>query len=827
MSQFLKKELLTSDDAITNQVVSEGEIVSGAVISGTDILDMSYLEVYGGTVIDTTVGENGFLNMYEGVLSNVTVSSGGAVYANTYDDDSLTRNLTIKEGGSAFIDGSMAENTTVESGGSLNGFDFQSKTVMASGIHFNNVIVRSWNFATIADGQSGQNISVESDASLMIYGGNTDNVKLSSGAFLYAMDGTITNVDWAPGKGTVAISEDADLTFTGNYSGIYYKKSPDDTVYSQAQNLSNMTFSALSSGYDINVMSGGTLDGITASDCGMINVYGGGIVKNTTVNGSSETVLNVNSGATVSTVTIANGGRMAIYGGSVNGVTVSSGGQITAATDGGCLDNVVIGRDGYMTANGDIDVEKLTVSSGGMVFLGEMRLCGELQIEDGGNVEISELDLDLTERTVEDGYMINDLSKISNLEEIYISLEVRSICEIGSGTYKLAQGAEDFDGDIFIDVDRSGGGESIKYEIAVGETIKTSGGVYTLNCENGNLTVTVDVASTSPEVCGNFGTKGDLFILDDDGSAVITSASGMTTVSGKVDFAKWDLLGVGDFNKSGTDGLLWRSRTDNSVYMQNDLTSFNELGKAQNRLGVLEEGYEIRGTGDFSGSGIDGVVMKGPAFGDASISLNYGLPVWARDENGNTFNGWLGALVNTWKPGDALKGDKTDLADINAKNYMYDIFGVGDFNGDGVDDVLLMNTMPEYVDGVRITGYGDVFTFLTGDVDAVKAGEAPTVAYAGCAVDEWEIFGVGDFNGDGIDDVLLCDDNGNIAGWKMANGQRSGDFWFGNVGEDVGVSGVTDCNGDGTDDIVFCDEENDQFAWLIKDGTVNQVVTLA
>ena len=84
----------------------------------------------------------------------------------------------------------------------------------------------------------------------------------------------------------------------------------------------------------------------------MINVYGGGIVKNTTVNGSSETVLNVNSGATVSTVTIANGGRMDIYGGSVNGVTVSSGGQITAATDGGCLDNIVIGRDGYMTANG-------------------------------------------------------------------------------------------------------------------------------------------------------------------------------------------------------------------------------------------------------------------------------------------------------------------------------------------------------------------------------------------------------------------------------------------------------------------------------------------
>ena len=255
--------------------------------------------------------------------------------------------------------------------------------------------------------------------------------------------------------------------------------------------------------------------------------------------------------------------------------------------------------------------------------------------------------------------------------------------------------------------------------------------------------------------------------------------------------------------------------------------NFDEVNNKTHCLGILGDGYTILGTGDFTGTGIDGALMQGPAFGDASVSLNYGLPIWGREADGTTFSGWLGALVNTWQPGDALEGNTSDLEDINAKNYAYEVIATGDFNGDGVDDVMLQNVMPGTVDGVTITGSGDVFTFLTGDINAVKNGEAPTIAYAGCATDGWDIIGTGDFDGDGIDDVLLSDGTG-IAGWKMANGQRVDNMWFGNLDPNQSIAGIGDFNGDGTDDILIQNSvSNDLSAWLVKDSAITEAITLA
>jgi hypothetical protein len=135
--------------------------------------------------------------------------------------------------------------------------------------------------------------------------------------------------------------------------------------------------------------------------------------------------------------------------------------------------------------------------------------------------------------------------------------------------------------------------------------------------------------------------------------------------------------------------------------------------------------------------------------------------------------------------------------------------------------------MPGTVDGVAITGSGDVFTFLTGDMDAIKAGAAPTVAYAGCATDGWEIMGSGDFDGDGIDDVLLSDGTG-IAGWKMANGQRVENQWFGSLTANQEFAGIADLNNDGTDDILILNTATEYYCgWLIKNGNINGIQIIA
>ena len=326
------------------------------------------------------------------------------------------------------------------------------------------------------------------------------------------------------------------------------------------------------------------------------------------------------------------------------------------------------------------------------------------------------------------------------------------------------------------------------------------------------VTVTGAASNNFPDVfmAGDF--NGILY-LSPDGTIALATLNGVQTTSDTIDRSTWELIGTGDFNKSGSDGLLWQEKATGHIYMQNNLANFNEITNRSNFLGTLTDDYKYLGIGDFTGTGMDGIVMQGPAFGNSSVSLNYGLPIWGREANGTVFNGWLGALVNTWQPGQALKGNTANLADINAKNYMYEVVAVGDFNGDGVDDVMLQNIMPKTVNGVTITGSGDVFTFLTGDINDVKAGASPTVAYAGCATDGWGIVGVGDFDGNGIDDVLLSDGSG-IAGWSMYNGQRLNDFWFGTLYKDEVIIGTTDLDNNGKDDIIIRETTTNQLYYI-------------
>ena len=326
-------------------------------------------------------------------------------------------------------------------------------------------------------------------------------------------------------------------------------------------------------------------------------------------------------------------------------------------------------------------------------------------------------------------------------------------------------------------------------------------------------------------VVGRFGECGGVFQRHWNNIFTVMTPDIPVRGMGKDHPQEWTLFGSGDFDGNGRDGLLWIENATGCVYMHNDVTSMDEVENRTNCLGVLEDGYSLKGAGDFSGSGIAGVLLQGPQFGDPSVSTNYGLSVWARKEDGTTFVGWLGALVNTWQEGDPLAGDLDDPDDINARNYRYEVVGIGDFNGDGVDDVMIRNTMPANVDGRAVTGAGDVMTFITGDEDAIVVGADPTVCCVGRVTGDWEIVGIGDFDGDGVKDVLLSDGK-SMAGWRMSEGRRQSDFAFGEIADGLKCVGVTDVNGDGTDDILFHSTGNQITAWAIRDGVVTGTIAL-
>ena len=144
--------------------------------------------------------------------------------------------------------------------------------------------------------------------------------------------------------------------------------------------------------------------------------------------------------------------------------------------------------------------------------------------------------------------------------------------------------------------------------------------------------------------------------------------------------------------------------------------------------------------------------------------------------------------------------------ELGAAGEPWKLIGVGDFNGDGVSDVLWRNML-----------IGDVGSWLGDGSFGVTWQHM-----AGASVGEWEIVGVGDFNADATDDVLWYNtETGLMLNWQVQNGVYSADAIIaGAAPGEWRFSGVGDFNGDGTDDILWHNQISGAGGyWALQNGT--------
>jgi hypothetical protein len=123
---------------------------------------------------------------------------------------------------------------------------------------------------------------------------------------------------------------------------------------------------------------------------------------------------------------------------------------------------------------------------------------------------------------------------------------------------------------------------------------------------------------------------------------------------------------------------------------------------------------------------------------------------------------------------------------------------IGDFNGDGKGDVLWRNMNASGADA------GKLFIWMM-DGPNVVAGTGYTASQADLG---WRVDGVGDLNGDGKDDIVWRKigagvDKGAVFLWTMDGTGLAGARYLDPIGEDWQVQGMGDFNGDGKVDILW------------------------
>jgi hypothetical protein len=238
----------------------------------------------------------------------------------------------------------------------------------------------------------------------------------------------------------------------------------------------------------------------------------------------------------------------------------------------------------------------------------------------------------------------------------------------------------------------------------------------------------------------------------------------------------WHIAGTGDFNGDGRSDIVWRN-TNGDITDWLGQANGNFTSNFGNAYYQLDNSWHVAGTGDFNGDGHDDLLLRN----DSGRVTD-----WLGQANGS--GGFTGNFAN---------------ADANAGTDWH-IAGTGDFNGDGRSDIVWRNDN------------GDVTDWL----GQASGGFVSNFGNAYYQVDNsWHIAGTGDFNGDGISDLLWRNDNGRVTDW-LGQSNATGGFTSNfanadlNAGTDWHIVSTGDFNGDSIDDILWRNDNGDVTNWL-------------
>jgi hypothetical protein len=246
----------------------------------------------------------------------------------------------------------------------------------------------------------------------------------------------------------------------------------------------------------------------------------------------------------------------------------------------------------------------------------------------------------------------------------------------------------------------------------------------------------------------------------------IGSATGAGTVT-----TDWQIVGQRDFNGDGFSDLLWRNSSgQTAIWLMNGATL---IGGGS--LGTVTTDWIVAGTGDFNGDGFGDILWYN--------ATTLQVAIWFM--NGTTVLAGSGVLSPPPPSG-------------------WTILGTGDFNGDGMTDILWRNLS---------TGQNAIWQ--------MNGGLSYSASGIGTVGTNWIITGTGDFNNDGNSDILWRDTTtGQIGMWFMNGFIVAGGGSPGTVPTVWTIVATGDFNTDGFSDLLWHDSSGNTAIWLMNGATI-------
>ena len=176
-----------------------------------------------------------------------------------------------------------------------------------------------------------------------------------------------------------------------------------------------------------------------------------------------------------------------------------------------------------------------------------------------------------------------------------------------------------------------------------------------------------------------------------------------------------------DFNGDGRSDLFWRY---DDGYLTDWLGVNGSFSGNWNNFSTNPgSNWHVIGTGDFNADGRVDVLWRDDIYGT--------ITDWFGTANGGFVGNW-GNLHTTLPTG-------------------MTVVGIGDFNGDALDDLLLRNNSSGGI--VEWSGQANGSFALNNQAVNPEPGTS------------WQVAGTGDFNGDGLQDVLWRNQDGTVTDW--------------------------------------------------------------